>query len=543
VKISRRQFLESLLGAAAATTAAGLSWLRWKPRRSFTGGIVGANWKTGHLMRDGKLPPPTEHRRERVVIVGGGIAGLSAAWKFLKSGYDDFKLLELEDEVGGNSRSGQNSISAYPWGAHYVPLPGPEMQHVRELFKELGVIEGYDPGGLPIYNEYYLCAEPQERLFVHGRWQEGFVPQTGISASDRRQYQEFFATMETFKSATGEDGRRAFVIPVDLSSRDPNFLRFDNFSMARYLDQNHWDSEYLRWYVNYCCRDDYGSTMETTSAWAGIHYFASRVGKAANAESGSLVTWPAGNGWIAQRLKEKAAGHLQPAALVFNVEQHGNETFVDYYDVTRRCTVRVVADAVVFAAPRFVACKAIKELRERADAFASFEYSPWMVANISVDSMPSLFWDNVLYRSDSLGYVVATHQDVSVYPKRKTVLTYYLPLSSVPPAQARFQALNRSYSEWSDLIVRDLSHAHPDLESHITHLDVWLWGHAMIRPTPGFIWGETRRAALQPLDNIFFAHSDMSGISIFEEAQYRGVTAAEQVMSYLKENRSSPEAI
>jgi hypothetical protein len=33
---------------------------------------------------------------------------------------------------------------------------------------------------------------------------------------------------------------------------------------------------------------------------------------------------------------------------------------------------------------------------------------------------------------------------------------------------------------------------------------------------------------------MWFAHSDMSGISIFEEAQYRGVLAAQAVADFVK---------
>ena len=32
-----------------------------------------------------------------------------------------------------------------------------------------------------------------ERLFDAGRWQEGLLPQIGISDEDRRQYDEFFS--------------------------------------------------------------------------------------------------------------------------------------------------------------------------------------------------------------------------------------------------------------------------------------------------------------------------------------------------------------
>ena len=35
---------------------------------------------------------------------------------------------------------------------------------------------------------------------------------------------------------------------------------------------------HLRWYLDYCCRDDYGAGAAQVSAWAGLHYFASRHG-------------------------------------------------------------------------------------------------------------------------------------------------------------------------------------------------------------------------------------------------------------------------
>lgn len=530
---SRRAFLGA--GAGILAAAAGFGFLNRSRSRKFRGRILGASATVGHLLRDGKLPAPGEQVRTRVAIVGGGIAGLAAARQLARAGHDDFLLLELEDQPGGNSCSGQNAISSYPWGAHYVPLPGSEAKEIVTLFEELGIITGRDADGQPVYNELYLCADPDERLFIHGEWQEGLVPGVGLSATDRTQMGQFFATMEKFKSATGNDGRPAFCIPIDRSSRDPEFLKLDQISMAQYLADHGWNSDHLRWYVNYCCRDDYGAEMKDTSAWAGIHYFASRTGKAANADTDTVVTWPEGNGWIVNRLREPIAPRIRSSALVFHVEQAGNGAHVDYFDVARQRSVRIEADSVIFAAPRFVAHRVIRERRESAPIADGFEYSPWMVANISLDYLPQgpgapLSWDNVLYRSESLGYVVATHQHLHPFPKR-TVLTYYLPLSAKPPVEARQEMLATTYDQWAERIVEDLSRAHPDIADHILQLDVWLWGHGMIRPSPGFIWGPQRAKALEPLDRIVFAHSDMSGISIFEEAYIRGVEAARVVLA------------
>jgi hypothetical protein len=533
--ISRRTFLATsaiALGAVCATPFIGAP-----KRRQFTGSIVGGNSTIGHALRDGTLPPASETAETGIVVVGGGIGGLAAARRLQRKGCPDFVMLELESHPGGNAISGQNEISAYPWGAHYVPIAGSDMVAVTELFEELGVIQGRNADGLPIYNEEFLCADPMERLFIHGRWQEGFVPQIGIAESDQRVIDSFFAEMHRLQSARGSDGRRAFTIPLDASSRDEEFTLLDKMTMSDYLREKAWfGSAPLRWYVNYCCRDDYGAGMEKVSAWAGVHYFASRDGRAANAPGYAVVTFPEGNGWFVSQLQKEAAANIHSSCAVWNVEIKDDYVLVDYFDATKQKSIRLKAEGVVWAAPHFIAQRVIRPLREQSPAQAS--YSPWMVANVTLNAMPvgkgmDLAWDNVIFGSDSLGYVVATHQDVQRVPRR-TVLTYYQPLDDDEPAVARQKALTRTYDDWCELILSDLSKAHPDIADHVTHLDVWLWGHAMVRPVPGFIWGKTRLQMQQPIGNIAFAHSDMSGIAIFEEAYSRGVQAADWLLDQLK---------
>ena len=224
-----------------------------------------------------------------MVIVGGGIAGLSAGYTMAKAGKTDFMLLELETQTGGNSSSGKNEVSAYPWGAHYVPLLTQEATAAKKLFEDFGIIKGYNNSGLPIYDEYFLCADPHERLFMLGRWQDGLVPNTGLAAATEVEYKRFFGLMEGYKKLKGRDGKKAFAIPLDKSSQDAELLALDNLTMRAWMQQQGFNSEELRWYVNYCCRDDFGTTLEETSAWAGIHYFASRSGEAANADRKSVV--------------------------------------------------------------------------------------------------------------------------------------------------------------------------------------------------------------------------------------------------------------
>ena len=79
--------------------------------------------------------------------------------------------------------------------------------------------------------------------------------------------------------------------------------------------------------------------------------------------------------------------------------------------------------------------------------------------------------------------------------------------------------------------MEDLEKMHPGIANEIISIDLWPWGHGMVRPSVGEMWGESRQKMNEPRGNIFFAHSDMSGISNFEEAQYHGVEAAKIILA------------
>ena len=285
-------------------------------------------------------------------------------------------------------------------------------------------------------------------------------------------------------------------------------------------------------------RDDFGTTLANTSAWAGIHYFASRKGKAGNATYSDVLTWPEGNSFLAEKLNSIAGISAQTNALIYSVQEDKGKIKLKYYDVEAKVSKAIIADRVLMATPQFVNQKIFApELRGELD-YSKFSYAPWMIANITLKEMPAshgkpLSWDNVIYGSESLGYVNACQQHLNGY-ERKKVLTYYLPLSHLDPKPARLEAYTRTHEWWVQNILADLTHAHKDIVQHIERMDIWLWGHGMIRPLPGFISGEERLSAAKPIANkIFFAHTDLSGISIFEEGFYQGIRAANEIIESL----------
>ncbi|HVG16134.1 MAG TPA: NAD(P)-binding protein [Chitinophagaceae bacterium] len=532
--MKRRRFLKLSLAAVALNSAVNSC----QQKRKIKGSIVGASASVGHLLRDQSFNQPTTVEQKKLVIIGGGVSGLSAARFVAKAGLSDFVVLDLEKSMGGNAASGKNEISAYPWGAHYVPIPNNVLTDYLAFLKEGGVITEFNESGLPVYNEYYLCFDAQDRLYINGQWQEGLVPQFGVPDQEKKQVERFHQLMDEYRYKTGRDGRDAFAIPVDTSSRDKELSELDKITMKQWLIKNGFDSHHLKWYINYCTRDDFGTTYDEVSAWAGIHYFASRKGKGVNAKAHDILTWPEGNNFLVQQLQRNLEGNLRTESLVVRVKQAESNILIDYLDVRTRELKRIEASQCIMAVPQFIACRLLNDSDRSETIRKHFHYMPWMVANLTVKDLQErsgapLSWDNVLYESESLGYVEASHQLVQGSIPRKN-LTYYLPLTKNSVAEERKAAQKKTHEEWVRVIVDDLRKVHPNIEDAMQEVNVMIWGHAMVQPLPGLIHGALRPGLSQSINNkVHFAHTDLAGISIFEEGFYQGLNAAKKVMDLL----------
>ena len=532
---NRREILTAFLGLPVALSACGRSQFPPLP----DGEIVGSSDVFGHRLRDHvNIEVPNDAWQSvSTVIVGGGVAGLTAAWHLLKSGFEDFVLLELESAPGGTSRSGSNNFTSFPWGAHYIPVPMKENHALVSLLEEMRVIEGKDESGEPVVAEQFLCRDPEERVFFKGRWYEGLYLHAGESEADKEQMARFNAEMARWISWRDSKNRRAFTIPVSACSDDEEVASLDRISMGEWMNRQRFSSARLRWWVDYACRDDYGMTVDQTSAWAGLFYFCSRVAKA-TVDSQPLITWPEGNGrlvkYLFDRIKPKVL--LDRAALEVIPVAEGVDVIT--LDRDGKSPRGLRAQSVIFAAPQFMARYVIRPYRDNPPPhIAEFQFGSWMVANLTLKDRPAvnlprdfpLAWDNVLYESPSLGYVVATHQrGIDHGP---TVLTYYYPLCDENPRVARTRLLETDWRGWAEITLTDLTRAHSDIRELVQRLDVMRWGHAMIRPRSGFIWGAARKEGVKPFRSIHFAHSELSGVALFEEAFDAGLRAANEVIN------------
>ena len=400
------------------------------------------------------------------------------------------------------------------------------------------MLEGRDTHGHPLVAEQYMCRDPKERVFYYGRWYEGLFLHAGASKDDEAQNNRFEAEIGRLASLRDSRGRRAFALPSSQSSDDAELTALDQLTMGQWLEQNRFTSERVRWYADYACRDDYGLRLDEASAWAGLLYYVGRVPRF-GAEYQPVITWPEGNGRLvrhfAERLGERAHTDWAVADIRHVADADGRSSIeiVGLTDDGQRA-LGVRAGQVIFAAPQFLARHLVRDYRERPPVhIGAFQYGPWMVANLTLKGRLGgrgfeTCWDNVLYDSPSLGYVVSTHQ--RGLDHGPTVITYYYPLLDADPRVGRKRLLEAGYEEWADVVLSDLERAHPNIRTLTTRIDIMRWGHAMIQPRPGFVWGGDRQRAARPYRGIHFAHSDLCGIALFEEALDQGVRAAEEVL-------------
>ncbi|MFN3305351.1 MAG: flavin monoamine oxidase family protein [Roseateles sp.] len=487
------------------------------------GGWVGTHPERGHRLRGGLPAASGPLRKTGVLIVGAGIAGLACARALQRRGVDDIALLDLEDQAGGNSRGHLLAGARCPLGAHYLPIPGAEAREVAELLHELGLARSQL--GRTTWDERHLCHSPQERLFIDGAWHEGLLP-PAEDAATREQYRRFSARVAQARREAG------FAMPTRRARWTAAHAALDAQTFAGWLDRDGLTDTRLRWYLDYCCRDDFGADAATVSAWAGLHYFASRHGFHAPgdeaAEREPVLTWPEGNGWLSARLAEPLRDRLHLGRSVLRVSEHKLGVELLAWHEAAGAPERWQAQAVVMATPLFIAARVLAvppdALRQAA---GQLRYAPWLTANVLLreplllrPGLPAA-WDSVRYGTTALGYVDARHQSMDPTPK-PPLLTAYLAL----PTAQRADLLRQPWQHWARVVTDELAQTHPDLPGKVERMDLCRFGHAMSIPVPGLRGSAALAALNEARGRVVFAHADLAGYSVFEEAYTAGVDAA-----------------
>jgi glycine/D-amino acid oxidase-like deaminating enzyme len=512
--LTRRDLLWGTLAAAAC---------RRPPPPPLQGSLLGREQAERGHARSSSAPTPSGDRVD-VLIVGGGIAGLCAAWRLVRAGFrGSVAIVELGDSAGGTSIAGP---SRFPWGAHYVTLPNRDARLYHTLLAELGVVTGHDSDGRPYFREDMLCHAPQERLFDGRSWVEGQLP-SWLSSRETEEIAEFEAICAHWSARVGSDGLPAFDIPVMGSSRDPEIRKLADLSLSQWLSEQGLAGEGVRWLARYAVRDDFGAEPENVSAWAGLHYHCARRPEPAVRDLAThVITWPEGNAWLVQQLASRIPWTISTGSVVRAVlpEEGQVQAVLAQGGTERMLTAQVVIAAVPSrVVARWLPVEVVPDL------------APWRVAALHVERLPAssgvpFAWDSVRYQGRGLGYVSNVHQTVAF--RGPAVLSFYDPLSQVSPAEGRRALMAATWEEEVELVLSDLTPGHKDLREVTTRVDVMHWGHGTAIPSVGLHRSADWHTS-HPHPRVLLAHSDRSGMSLFEEASWHGVHAAERALEVL----------
>lgn len=561
VRRDRRDLIKGLAGGASAAWLG--SWLtgcgdkpapEWSSKES--GSWVGGSVPRGHQFRDaghGAVGEPLR-RRAHTIIVGAGVAGLSAARVLQRCGLDDFVVLELEDQAGGNARAHQLGGMACPLGAHYLPVPGDQAPGLAQWLEELRLIRREH--GRWVGDERHLCHAPHERIFVpevpvptgavwRGAWHEGLMQSQAPSSETRRQFALFAKLVQQTTQAC------AFAMPTEQARWSAAHTALDLITFADWVQQSGLNDPRLMWYLDYVCRDDYGASMTRVSAWAGLQYFAGRHDLRHDdwhEDASPVLTWPQGNAWLTQQLAQPLSERLKTAQIVMQIEPQRQSVAVRVWSEAAKQHVQWQAQHVILAVPLFVARRMLGDHWPALSQHAARQaYAPWLVSNLLIQAPlldragASLAWDNVIYADrsasavgvPSLGYVHAGHQNLDI-PVGEQVWTHYWALGGTSASDAqrwRQSLLQSSWQTWAQHVVDDLAVVHPDLPTQLKRIDLMRYGHAMAIPEPGVRSAPALQALRQAHGRLHLAHADLSAYSVLEEAFAHGQRAAYQVLS------------
>ena len=530
---TRRQFLGY---TAALTTASLFSSLGYRHLNNApTVSVNRVGLPMGHLLRDGKLSvEPKKHYQCDTLILGSGAAGLSALWYLSKHGHRDILLAEGFEPDGNNAAYRFSDSLIAPRGAHYLAMPSKESSHIHDMLSDFDILQADGS-----YRETDLVHAPEARLFYGQMWQADLLPE------DDDDSRRFFALIGRLKNAYGSDGKKIFAIPIALSSQDTQWRALDKLTFAQWLNQEHYQSPTLRWYLDYCCRDDYGQGIAQVSAFAGLHYFSARN------SMDTVLTWPEGLAHLSAQLRnhsgmqklqqwpsEAQLRFQQPTtvhASAIHIREHSDGVEVWLHDHASGNVYAVTAQQVISAMPLMVAARIVNQPQDYG--LTRPVYAPWLVSNFVLNGFPKehndseLAWDNVVYGSKSLGYVVATNQQIRVAKPEHTIFTAYTALNHDRPEILRQWLLKADDQTLLETAAQDLLTVYgKKFWRQVEHVDITVRAHAMSVPKVGYLDNGSLLQLRQHDSRLLFAHSDLSGYSVFEEAAYWGVEAAKKVL-------------
>lgn len=466
---------------------------------------VNSNRSFGHLLRTNTHTEPTIHSKIDTVIVGGGIAGVAAAYQLRN---ESFRLFEGGETLGGSSGAGDWKSARFATGAHYeLAYPKEFGSLLIQTLQELGIIQWNATTELYEFTDkkYVISTEKMEQCFIAGELVEDILDEVG----DISGFEKLLATY-----------KNEMFLPTRII--DDKHLHLSAVTFSDFLQEQGVLTNELKERIDYQMMDDWGAKSDVVSALAGIHYYTCRPYDDKVVE---LFSPPQGNYYFI----EKMIGALQKIdavecnAMVSAIKIKEDKVFVD---VLRRNgeKERVEANQVIYAGQKHT----LKYIMPEAfPLFDQNEYAPWAVVNLICDKKVNFGkWQNdVLSQEETfLGFVDSNYQH-NRSDAYNVITAYYC---FEPKQREELVNIESSPDQWVKEVI-ELIELETDtpLSRFVKHVEIKLMGHAM--PIPGVNYLNLK--SVPDYDQkIVFAGVDTGRLPLFSEAFDSGLEAANKVL-------------
>jgi protoporphyrinogen/coproporphyrinogen III oxidase len=467
---NRRTFIKYVVaGSVAAGCPVDLSLLS---AATASPAVGGEDNRICHEVRDGKVfsrPPATA--RHDVVIVGGGVSGLAAAYLLRRF---DFLLLEKEPRWGGNAYLMEYEGQAYATGSAFLA----KSEHAYAFAKEIGL----EPR--PINN--------WDGSIINGE----FIPDTWGAGLDKLPYS--VPVREGFKKFKQE------ILAIDLHKRAEELygVPFSSF-MQRYPD------EVKQWWDAYG-PSNWGAVSDETAAAVGISELQDIAG---DNRVDDRFTWPGGLGAITKKLTEILhpgfAARMQTGATIVAVVPGKEEVQVTYMQGAELKTV--AAKTVIMATPKFITRRLVEGLpQNQNDAMHQIHYIPYPVVNLIFDKpVFDKGYDTWCPGNTFTDVIVADWvvRNQPGYQQKHNILTFYTPMKEEDRGYLLTEESTRKVAE---NVLHDFQKLFPGSNVDPVEVHIYRRGHPLYKSSPG-LYTQVQPVARQPMERVFFANTDSEG--------------------------------
>ncbi len=342
----------------------------------------------GHVLRASKNYPRGKEYNTDYLIVGGGIAGLSAAYELRN---EDFLLCELSERLGGSSSANTHRDQYFAQGAHYdLAYPSYYGKALLEVLYDLEVIDynaALDTWQF-VDRQYLIAPDRESRTFDRGQFRSDVLPEGASRERLRTLLLPFVGQM-----------------PMPTTNIAPKWQHLNTLTFAEFLKQHDLVDEALLKAVDYAMRDDWGAPSTVVSALAGVHYYTCRPYFERDPE---LLSPPQGNAYFSQRfISRLPQKRLLSQHLVQQIERQATGDFiVTVADVKNNRQQTIRTKNIIYAAHKH----ALKYVYPAGyPAFKDTTYSPWLTINVVLNtaSTKKLYWQNEYVSGDTafMGFV------------------------------------------------------------------------------------------------------------------------------------------